>query len=612
MSGSHSSIEVRHVCLQGVGETTNPQKATYPPLDLTKSQFRILWLHPGRHNDQIVAMIRTSHLPALPHTFKDDTHLTQLKDVYEKLSSAVDQRSRMQFAEVERWARLREELLDLYLTRLLYQRHRSLEAAGLVEDPYILPQTDEFIDLDKLTSSFISRVKEYQGVSPYPFEAGCLRVLIVQLEKSTRSMGGCLLLDGYEAVSYYCGDQTIKEEICLNGTQTQVPVTAASALRELRRETVIRVLWIDAICIDQNNATERAHQVLRMAQIYSSANRTLVWLGDEDKTIPGGLSSYLRPLTTESARLEADKIPHDAKLIFNDGGVEVCLAKHIPLEDGGLPCPERKEMDYQAHVATLAAMLSKYLERPWFSRLWTFQEVLLSQNCVCCIGSYELDWKLVQDALWTDQRLLSKIRQRERLNVYELGQASPWMRMALVAPETGIPPNLPLSLKQLLLETMPLRCSDERDKIYAVIGLTQWTRRRQPVPHRIWPDYKKTVSDCMRDATVAVIQEDKNLDCLALRRLNGSQPTWVIPWHQLGDDLSILGYWNLTRPIPRKEYLQNCSKGRALDCVNMMRRTSPNSLFLREHRFRKVARISKVASLETFHKKQIGHGVETD
>ena len=63
-----------------------------------------------------------------------------------------------------------------------------------------------------------------------------------------------------------------------------MPVTRSikGALQVLQSRRVGR-LWIDALCIDQNNKDERGHQILRMKDIYSKAFRTIAWLGPDDE-----------------------------------------------------------------------------------------------------------------------------------------------------------------------------------------------------------------------------------------------------------------------------------------------------------------------------------------
>jgi hypothetical protein len=54
------------------------------------------------------------------------------------------------------------------------------------------------------------------------------------------------------------------------------------ALRYLRLKDQPRVLWIDAICINQHNIQERNKQVAQMRSIYQSARRVCIWPGEDD------------------------------------------------------------------------------------------------------------------------------------------------------------------------------------------------------------------------------------------------------------------------------------------------------------------------------------------
>jgi hypothetical protein len=59
-----------------------------------------------------------------------------------------------------------------------------------------------------------------------------------------------------------------------------VTKNAYLALRDLRCQREDRVLWIDALCIDQSNDEERGQQVQQMGSIYSKAERVFIWLGE--------------------------------------------------------------------------------------------------------------------------------------------------------------------------------------------------------------------------------------------------------------------------------------------------------------------------------------------
>ncbi|PVH79250.1 HET-domain-containing protein [Cadophora sp. DSE1049] len=83
----------------------------------------------------------------------------------------------------------------------------------------------------------------------------------------------------YEALSYTWGRADDLRAIELNGTRVEVRKNLALALVHLRHTSEERVLWIDAICINQADLEERNRQVELMSYIYARAKRVLVWLG---------------------------------------------------------------------------------------------------------------------------------------------------------------------------------------------------------------------------------------------------------------------------------------------------------------------------------------------
>ena len=90
----------------------------------------------------------------------------------------------------------------------------------------------------------------------------------------------------YEALSYERGEHgRTSESIVLDGLYTKVTRNLKMALFYLRQSSTPRVLWIDALCIDQEDAEERSHQVSLMARIYSSAVRVICWLGLDHRNI---------------------------------------------------------------------------------------------------------------------------------------------------------------------------------------------------------------------------------------------------------------------------------------------------------------------------------------
>jgi hypothetical protein len=84
----------------------------------------------------------------------------------------------------------------------------------------------------------------------------------------------------YEALSYVWGEPDNKLSIFIQSLRFDITKNLHAALLQLRNHTIERVMWVDAICIDQENLEEKAEQVQIMARIYGQANRVIVWLGE--------------------------------------------------------------------------------------------------------------------------------------------------------------------------------------------------------------------------------------------------------------------------------------------------------------------------------------------
>ena len=86
----------------------------------------------------------------------------------------------------------------------------------------------------------------------------------------------------YEALSYVWGNPKKVLSIFLADRPFDVTENLHAALLRLRDRSFERVIWVDAICINQEDNSEKEHQILSMAKIYSQANRVIVWLGEAE------------------------------------------------------------------------------------------------------------------------------------------------------------------------------------------------------------------------------------------------------------------------------------------------------------------------------------------
>jgi hypothetical protein len=75
----------------------------------------------------------------------------------------------------------------------------------------------------------------------------------------------------YEAISYVWGDPRTRRRILCNGKKFTCRANLFMALKNVRNHDGVRVLWVDALCINQNDVGERSKQVVLMKEIYGRA-----------------------------------------------------------------------------------------------------------------------------------------------------------------------------------------------------------------------------------------------------------------------------------------------------------------------------------------------------
>ena len=130
---------------------------------------------------------------------------------------------------------------------------------------------------------------------PYPYSSplpgsNSIRLLRLNPSEDETAPIKCQLfnysLDGsdkgppqYEALSYVWGNPENTLPIFIDEHQFNITENLYAALRRLRDRS-IEWIWIDAICINQQDQQERGHQVRSMAKIYGRAHRVVVWLGE--------------------------------------------------------------------------------------------------------------------------------------------------------------------------------------------------------------------------------------------------------------------------------------------------------------------------------------------
>jgi Heterokaryon incompatibility protein (HET) len=185
---------------------------------------------------------------------------------------------------------------------------------------------------------------------------------------------------GYEALSYAWGSQDKPCYITL--PQGTLPITKSlyTALIRLRRQGEGKILWIDAICIDQANNAEKSQQILLMPRIYSAASCVLVWLGEDEGNGKAALQLLEKISRTDFSSLPARQI-----------SAEWMQAHGLPSQDNPL---------WHALLA--------FWQRSWFRRAWVVPEFVMARDVLMICGSWEVSWKNLDSAIekMTDFMLL--------------------------------------------------------------------------------------------------------------------------------------------------------------------------------------------------------------
>lgn len=134
----------------------------------------------------------------------------------------------------------------------------------------------------------------------------------------------------YETISYCWGSPTDPSFIELDGHVVQVPANTEAAVRRMRLVDKPRILWIDAICIDQGSLAERSEQVMLMPTIYLAGKRNLVYLGQPDdgraKQALNSIQDVLSDMRNETNNLNQTIYDKETRAWrFSDKGFDATL-----------------------------------------------------------------------------------------------------------------------------------------------------------------------------------------------------------------------------------------------------------------------------------------------
>ncbi|PQE31169.1 heterokaryon incompatibility protein [Rutstroemia sp. NJR-2017a WRK4] len=378
----------------------------------------------------------------------------------------------------------------------------------------------------------------------------------------------------YVALSYTWGDPKDTLPIYVNNTLMQVTRNLHSALLHLGLDSG-KILWVDAVCIDQQNNMEKSEQVQLMREIYQRAMHVTVWLGPADDT-SDRVMDYLNILGEEALLCNMSGLSQQIRQKWvelfikpvqirdkgtpSGGGHTVLIAERSYEQVGTYSVPLRRICDLyyklsNRHDASMCFPLegmAALFKRGWWSRIWILQEFAVAKSVGFVCDLYQAD-------LSTGKKKLSRARCTAALDAFTIFRSvvtgltytadrrltdyEEAIGMANFDPRPNKVLGIGVVLKELplnLLALLRLTCVESpglgtfrvhrmestlpQDKIYGLLGLAS-----DKDVLGIVPDYRLPCHEVYEATTRALLRED-HVSVLSLCQLPHkvpNLPSWV-------------------------------------------------------------------------------------
>ncbi|KAI0100617.1 heterokaryon incompatibility protein-domain-containing protein [Nemania sp. FL0031] len=322
----------------------------------------------------------------------------------------------------------------------------------------------------------------------------------------------------YTGISYAWGDADDKRSIQISNLNIPVAVSLFGALDAVRRTDSDVLIWVDALCIDQQNRDERSEQVQLMTQIYAKAENVAIWLGP----------------STDSSELAIEFLQ------------EIFSARD----------DDSKKITALLSSSNRLRAVASLFQRDYWKRLWVTQEVFnAGAITVYCGNSAGVPWSVYDTAACIFQEhkkdldsyfSISTTPRNHRLSGM---QQSFSYSQALVyeGPNSlcGFGSLDGLGEESLLIVMRACRrklTNEPRDKVYGILGvLPDSVRKEFPV------NYNRSIKDIYTTVVDFLLHTTGRMDvvCESIhfpKRTSGVQlPSWVPDWSQ-NPEITALGY----------------------------------------------------------------------
>ena len=355
---------------------------------------------------------------------------------------------------------------------------------------------------------------------PLDFDSFEIRLLQVQDENSGDGVTCSLVYASlikppeYTALSYCWGDASKTTKIRIeNWGDVEVTTNLEEALRSVRLLNIIggsessrpKVLWVDALCINQEDSLERSQQVRQMRQIYSRAKEVISWV----------------PCSQEYAV---------AYLVMNQFYGDGCeTTDRVPSRIRTMVAPVSDSDDIfrkwsPSWVKTGWDILEEFFSNAYWRRVWVIQEVTVATKVTILCGMCEIPWDDVATILtkWRKTPESVPLGKRSYLKAMHLVDFRDRFRVK----------REPISLLDAMRWSYQTEATDPRDKIFALLGICHDGATYVPVPN-----YKQPLEEIIADMSRAMMSYDRSLDLMCLKGTSldeeGKFPSWTPNWANL-------------------------------------------------------------------------------
>lgn len=331
--------------------------------------------------------------------------------------------------------------------------------------------------------------------------------------------------DGFKALSYCWGPSSRRRTAILDGTRVSVTDNLYAAMHQLRRHNKPVMIWIDTLCIDQDNPAEKETQVQRMFDIYQGASEVVLWLGKSYK----GSSRGVRAIEWLARFVEDDtqqQLQNDELVArYRKGGK---AHKKLKRNKRNGRTSEKRTKINKNWLA-----LCELLDRPYWTRIWVLQEIISrvaagdKKPCVLQCGRDSLsfhDLGLVLDYFFDPDGSTDVVDQGRsgvelmRGEIFEKYEGLVGHLPSCLAMRTSVNAYLLLAseglqtMQRMVFMTGTLSATLEQDNIYALLSLLPSSEQA------VRPDYRVSMDRMLVNYVQYFVERDGTLDCIFSNR----------------------------------------------------------------------------------------------